>query len=452
MNSWTTIAHALAFLIAVGPTLALANDTPSDRAAPPYAEIDTLVRRHCITCHTRDGGAPFPFETPRDVRRRARQIAHVVERRFMPPWLPTGGKPIVGERRLSDEDVQRFVAWAEAGAPIDSNVTSLRPAPLRVESWPAGPPAVVIGDPRSYRVPADGNAPFRSFVVPAPVETPRWVSAIDLRTTAPRTLHSVLFLVDGRGVARRLDAADEEFGYPADAHIGTQLAGSWGGWAMGLGPLRLPAGFAFEMPPAHDLVYEAHYSTTGKAEANRIEIALYAAASAADAPPRPVVAVALGDLRIDVPAGTTRRLEETLQLPVDVDLLGVLPMAHFVCQQIELRASSPGKSTTLLEIEDWDFNWMQPYFFVEPVPLEAGSTVSASFHFDNTTANPQNPRHPPRHVRAGRAPDDEVAAMILYLSPRRRDDRARLEAFHRDAFRARLERYRAWRQGARSAR
>ena len=71
-------------------------------------DVAPIVFQKCSSCHHSGEAAPFSLLTYDDVRRRARQIVDVTQRRFMPPWLPTEGQGgFVGERRLTDHERPR---------------------------------------------------------------------------------------------------------------------------------------------------------------------------------------------------------------------------------------------------------------------------------------------------------------------------------------------------------
>src|SRR5207253_11049234 len=85
-----------------------------------------------------------------------------------------------------------------------------------------------------------------------------------------------------------------------------------------------------------------------------------------------------------------------------------------------LRASRPdGTRQTLIRIDDWDFNWQNPYEFVTPVALPKGSRIELIAHFDNSAGNPHNPSHPPIEVHWGEQTTDEMCIGFLQLT---RDD------------------------------
>src|ERR1700752_2129888 len=68
-------------------------------------DVAPIVFSHCAACHRPGESAPFGLLSYDDVRRRARQIVDVTQKRFMPPWLPNEGD-FIGDRRLSDRELE----------------------------------------------------------------------------------------------------------------------------------------------------------------------------------------------------------------------------------------------------------------------------------------------------------------------------------------------------------
>src|SRR5690349_10249831 len=71
-----------------------------------HQQIAPIVYKNCSSCHRPGESAPFPLLSYSDVKKHAAQIAAVVKRRYMPPWLPEPGHgQFMDERRLSDAEV-----------------------------------------------------------------------------------------------------------------------------------------------------------------------------------------------------------------------------------------------------------------------------------------------------------------------------------------------------------
>src|SRR6266545_5436999 len=113
----------VAVALAAGLCLAADGQDPTSRqpTATPAAvpaqvsfteHIAPLVFSSCASCHRPGESGPFPLLTYQDVRKRAKLIQEVVEKRTMPPWHPAPGHgEFLHERRLSDAQVALVKHW-----------------------------------------------------------------------------------------------------------------------------------------------------------------------------------------------------------------------------------------------------------------------------------------------------------------------------------------------------
>jgi tetratricopeptide (TPR) repeat protein len=201
------------------------------------------------------------------------------------------------------------------------------------------------------------------------------------------------------------------------------------------------------LEPETDLVLQAHMQRTGKTECLQPEIGLYFT----NKPPiRPALVLGLVAKLIDIPAGESSHvLERSFTLPVDVQVLSVLPHLHYLGKEVQAFATLPdGSKTWLLLIKRWDFNWQGEYRFKKPVFLPRGTTLTMHYTYDNSDQNVRNPHHPPQRVTFGPQSTDEMGELWLQLLPNSPRDLAILQqakslmdlrearAFHENCLRA----------------
>src|SRR5205814_1407697 len=162
---------------------------------------------------------------------------------------------------------------------------------------------------------------------------------------------------------------------------------------------------------------------SGKPETDATAIGLYFAKGPIDKqirgaavfPPRPRI-LARPDLRIP-PGDPHYAVTGELTIRYDAHLLAVFPHMHWLGKDFLLRAIRPdGSRQTLIRIDDWDFNWQNPYEFVTPVALPKGTRIEMLAHFDNSAGNPRNPSSPPIEVRWGEQTTDEMCIGFLQLT------------------------------------
>ncbi len=396
--------------------------------------VAPIIFAHCASCHRPGQAAPFPLLTYTDVSRRAKQVAEVTASRYMPPWLPVPGHgDFLDERRLSDSDLGVIQAWVKRGAP-EGDPQDLPPAPEFPEGWQLGRPDLVVELPEAYTVPAEGRDVYRSFVIPIPPTERRFVRAIEFRPGNPKVVHHAFILFDITGETRRLDRMDAELGLPG-IHIpsGARMPeGQFLSWQPGKPPILAPAGMQWPLAPRADLVLQIHLQPTGKPEPVRPSIGFYFT----NQPPTDLPEILwLSTYDIDLPPGeAAREVKVTRTLMADVDLLSVLPHAHFLGKAMEGTATLPdGSKRWLIHIADWNFNWQGEYRLRQPMFLPRGTVLTMRYTYDNSAANPRNPHTPPRRVQYGLQSTDEMAELWLQVRPRSVADRQGVLGFKQAA-------------------
>jgi tetratricopeptide (TPR) repeat protein/mono/diheme cytochrome c family protein len=417
----------------------------AEPARPPDVtfnrDIGPLVFENCAPCHRPGEAGPFSLLSYADVRRRAEQIAQVTSIRFMPPWPPEPGYgDLAGARRLRDDQIALLQRWVAQGAP-EGPPPAPRP-PAFTQGWQLGPPDLVVEMPEAYTVPAEGTDVFRNFVLRAPVHGKRYVRALEIRPGGKRVVHHANLMLDRTGAARRRDASDpgpgfegmdvelESDAFEPDSHFLF--------WKPGTAAIQEPEGMAWTIDERTDLVLNLHLQPTGKPERIRPSLGLYFTDAA---PTRfPMLLQLEHDGALDIPAGAADfAVTDEYRLPVDVEVLGVYPHAHYLGKDVQGYALLPdGTKKWLIWIRDWDFAWQAVYRCAQPVPLPRGSVLHMRIAYDNSAGNPRNPSQPPRRVVRGNRSSDEMGHLWVQVLPRDPDDRWALQETF---MRRRLEKY-----------
>ncbi len=354
--------------------------------------IAPILYEQCATCHRPGQIGPFSLVTYADARKKAKQIGEVTRSRFMPPWLPEHGlEPFADERRLSAGQLGLLEQWIADGTP-EGAAAALPPMPQWTDGWQLGPPDLVVTMPETYTLPPDGKDIYRNFIIPIPNTRDRHVRAVEFRADT-KAIHHAFLRMDRTRQSRKLDAQDRQPGFGGmETPVGVEdMGGHFLSWQPGRGPTRIPEGLAFLLPAGADFVVQFHMQPTGKPEPIRPSIALYFTEQPATNKP---MKISLSSFAIDIPANSRDfTLEDSYELPVDVDLLAVLPHTHYLGKRLEGFATLPdGTRKDLLLIKDWDFNWQSDYRFARAVALPKGTRLSMRYTYDNTTNNVRNPR------------------------------------------------------------
>ena len=402
---------------AEGRLAATLDEILTAKPVPTFArDVAPILYQHCAICHHPGEVAPFPLLTYQDAAKRAKLIASVTARRYMPPWQPEPGfGAFQGERRLGDADIATLRRWAEAGAP-QGDPAHIPPPPHFPEGWQLGTPDLTVRMPKPFAIAADGPDQYMCFVIPLHLTADKYVRAMEFRPETRSVVHHALFLLDAGHIGRQLGESYPCFGTP-----GFLPSGALGGWTPGMQPARMPDGLQLILRKGSDLVMQIHYHPTGKPETDQSTLGLYFT----DKPPTKWVAdIALGSHRIDIPPGERAyKVRDHFTTPVDVEAVGIIPHAHYICKEMEGWAILPdGRKQWLIKIRDWNFDWQEQYRYATPVKLPADTDLQMEFTYDNSDANPRNPNHPPRRVVWGPGTTDEMAGLHVQVVPEDMDD------------------------------
>jgi len=388
-------------------------------AMPTFTrDIASIVYENCSACHRPGESGPFDLLTYDDVRKRSGQIVAVARSGFMPPWLPESGYgEFAGERRLTLEQIDTLEAWSREGTP-EGDARDLPPLPEWTVGWQLGEPDLIITMDEPYVLRASGVEVFRNFVIPTPVESQKYVRALELRPGNPKVVHHAIMRTDETRSSRLQASLDPEPGF-GDMNMGdaVQPDGYLLGWTPGNQPDPGADGFAWTLRPDTDFVLQLHLQPSGKQEPVQSQVGFHFA----DEPPdRQIANIMLRARGIDIPAGESHHLmTDRYTIPVDVDVVSIYPHAHYLGKQFEGWAELPdGSKQWLVKIDDWDFNWQDEYRYEKPVRLPAGTTVFMNLVFDNSANNVRNPHSPPQRVLEGPRSVDEMGTLTLQVVPK----------------------------------
>ncbi len=421
-RSLLLLAGLTAWLVPIGCT---DDDMPSANNSsmvvqPTFnKDIAPIIFEHCAACHRPGESAPFSLLTYRDASKRAEQIAKVTADRYMPPWLPRPEHGhFRGVRRLSDEQIDAIGRWQTQGRQ-EGDPADLPPVPQWPQGWQLGQPDLIVTMDEPYTLPASARDVFRTFVIPIPIESARYVKGLELRPGNPRIVHHAVVEIDQTPSSRYLDKRDPQPGFDGMAGSGESQSppGFLVGWLPGKTPRLAPPGMAWRLEKKTDLIVSLHMLPSGKPEQIQVSAGFFFT----DEPPtRFPFVFKIGSESIDISPGQDNyRISDHYVLPVDVQVLSIYPHAHYLGKQMTGLATLPdGTKKPLIQIDDWDFNWQDQYYYREPIFLPKGTTIAMQYRYDNSERNLRNPSNPPHRVTYGPGSSDEMGDLWLQVLPR----------------------------------
>jgi tetratricopeptide (TPR) repeat protein len=395
---------------------ALPSSAPVNGAVSYSRDIAAIILSACAPCHRPGQAAPFSLITYEDVRPRAAQIVQVVTRRQMPPWKPEEGfGDFADARRLTSDQIDLIRRWARQGF-LQGDAASA-PAPEWPTGWQLGTPDLIIEMPEPYTLAAGGTDVFRTFVVPIPTTSVRYVRALEFDPGSAGVVHHANIKIDRSRFSRRWDEEEPGPGYAGGGSRDARFPdGHFLGWTPGQSPRISPPDMSWRLDPGSDLAVEMHLMPRDRPETVRFRVAL----SFTDVPPSRVpYMLRLGRQDIDILPGDRNYVNaDSFTLPVDVHVLSVQPHAHYLAREIRGFAVLPdGSRKDLIYIKDWDFHWQDVYRYKTPVALPRGTRVEMRYLYDNSAANRRNPSRPPRRVRFGQTSSSEMGSLWLQVLP-----------------------------------
>jgi hypothetical protein len=187
--------------------------------------------------------------------------------------------------------------------------------------------------------------------------------------------------------------------------------GDAGGWAPGITPHFFPEGVGYYLPKGADFIAHVHYHRTGKVEKDKLQIGLHFAKKAC----KPLQQMVIAGNFLSIPPNEEKfNVKGSIWAAQDCTLHTVTPHMHLLGKKIKMTMTPPGgPTTTLVGIDDWDFNWQEIYFFKEPLKVKAQTRFDVEGVFDNSAKNPNNPFSPPRRVVLGESTTNEMCFGFL---------------------------------------
>ena len=354
------------------------------------------------------------------VKKHARQIADATGRRVMPPWKEQQEfGQFLGDRRISDEQIDLLRQWKDQGCPQGDPATTPQP-PHFTQGWQLGTPDMIVRMSEAYELAADGRDVYRCFVIPMTVPAGRYIRAVEFRPENRRIVHHAVLTSLRPDEAQKKLAAEPPGTGPGFATglaaPGERLPGPLGIWVPGKDPRPLPDGYAMHWNNDTPLVVQLHLHPSGKPEHEQSSVGLYLTNQRPRGQLRPVL---LFNKEVHIAAGDPQyKLTQSFTLPRDVEVIGLFPHMHLLGRTVNTTATLPdGTTRPLLSIADWDFNWQGYYQYAQPLRLPAGTRLDAEWTFDNSAENPANPSNPPKPVKFGEQTTDEMGAVILDVIP-----------------------------------
>jgi len=424
----------LGFAVGIMPVLFAADSGPEVKHEVTYSkDVAPILYRNCTGCHRPNDIAPMSLMTYKEARPWAASVRQAVLQRVMPPWHadPHFGK-FANDPRLSDVEIQTIDEWVKQGAK-EGDPASLPVAPTYVDGWKIGKPNRIVDIGRDYAV-ANRGVPdeYTYFIVDSGFTKDTWVKAVELRPGNRRVVHHAHVWVEepDKPKAAPTEGASKSavptYTYKDElglAHVKesapvvdngclTEDGGDLPGRKLndGTGPLGsylpgkdadvYPEGTAKLIKAGSKLKFQIHYNNTlGTPQTDRTEVGFVLRDHAPEHPLRRVDSSAY--LFLIPPGAPNQEVSNCTTFQKDVLLMSYVAHMHFRGKDMRFELVRPnGTKETLLLVPQYSFAWQQIYRLADPLPVEKGSRLIVTAHFDNSANNKWNP-DPTKTIRWG---------------------------------------------------
>jgi hypothetical protein len=382
-----------------------------------YKDVLPILQKNCQGCHRPGEIAPFSLLTYTEARPWAKAMKVAVVTEKMPPWFadPKYGH-FANDRRLSQNDVNTLVSWADTGA-AEGNQKDAPPPVTFPDGWNIKPD-MVIEMPKDFHVKATGTINYQNILVKVNFPQDMWVVAAEMRAGNPKVVHHMRAIVrppTSTWLATAIpgEAYEEGSAEMGGARQGTDLLGKYNP-GLGAQDFSIEDSAKF-VPKGSDIVFNLHYTSVGTEQTDRSKVGLVFAKH----PPAKRYWMSPGTpaaFNLAIPAGDPNA-EVVSEVTVGIDdakLVYIQPHMHLRGKDYELRVTYPTGETETVFKGKWNFDWQVGYQLAKPLPLPKGTRVLAIAHYDNSINNKFNP-DPTKTILWGDQNWDEMQSGFLGL-------------------------------------
>ncbi len=383
-------------------------------------DVAPLIYDHCTKCHREGEIGPMPLTNYAEVVDYAAAIVYEISTGHMPPWSPDPEYvSFVGQNVLSDDEIEVIHQWYLTG--MAQGNPELEPElPVFPEGSQIGVPDLVISMDQAYLHEGDYSDQYQVFVLPVNLQEDKDIKAIEVRPGNSSIAHHAILALDTTSTAIGFDALDPDYGYESFGGFQFEPTNSfWTAWVPGTSPQVYPDFIGTKLWANSKILLQMHYGPTEDDQEDLTSINIFYA----DEPvSRYAITFPMSPYDLDesffIPANTVKTFHGTLEVPVDLSLMGIAPHCHLLGQSWEVYATFPGEDTIpLISIPDWNFHHQGFYTYPNLVHIPTGYTVHCIGTYDNTINNPDNPNNPPQWVTWGEGTEDEMYLCYFTVIP-----------------------------------
>lgn len=393
-----------------------------------YRDAKPIIDAKCADCHKEGGIGPFALDTYESVFATQDGMRNAIVSGIMPPWQPDDCcNHYRWDRSLTDSELATLLTWldqgAQAGDPADEG------PPLDYDRGGLSRVDVTVTMPEPFSPkPLIGRDEVRCFLLDWPVETDIYVAGLNVVPGERSMVHHVVVAAmdeDKVDSLRERSGRDGRPGWDCHGEIGADPRSMiiLGGWAPGYQGVEFPDGLGKKVPAGSTLILNVHYDTGRGIGADQTSVEFMTT----DMPRREITGTAVMNPLWLIGEGLAIEANDpdmmtwysydptifTKNKPFQVYAVNIhMHELGTIGRLAILRAD--GSTECLLNITQWDFDWIGEYYLEQPVMFYPGDQLYVECHFDNTAANQKivdGELQEPRDIAW--ATDEEMCAGVL---------------------------------------
>ena len=380
-----------------------------------YGEIESIILKNCIPCHSPGQSGPFSLLTFEDVSKRGNFIGHVTKTGYMPPWKADREfQQYKNERGLTEDEIEAIQIWLKNGMPKGKKKVHQSQSKFQIEK-----PDLSLKMTSSYLIPASNKDDYRFFHIPTNLPEDKFLRKIEFIPGNKRLVHHSRLMTDTTHMIRSIDGMSANDPGISAFEKYPPLDKFLYGWVPGNSAIEFPTGTGKKIYRETDIILNIHYAPNSKEnQYDQSIVNFYFTENKAE---REVYSLAIAEDNISnppffIPAGEKKTFYSSFgPIPVDISVIGVLPHMHYIGKTFRAFAITPeGEAIHLIKIDNWDFKWQETYMFKKLQIIPKNSVILIEATFDNTEHNPANPNNPPKDITYGWNTTSEMLDLVLY--------------------------------------
>jgi hypothetical protein len=250
--------------------------------------------------------------------------------------------------------------------------------------------------------------------VPTGFTEDKWIQALEVRPSNRAVVHHAVMFIREPGNKWMADAKPGVPFVPTVANAGQRFLNTQGGgtndvlsiYTPGMVPDIWEPGQAKQIKAGSDIIFQMHYTASGKAGKDQTRIGLV---FAKEPPKQRIITIAALNNRFTIPAGDPAfKAEAIAPIMNQMTVISLFPHMHLRGKAFQYDVIYPtGETQTILKVENWSLNWQLSYKLEKPLDLQPGTRMKATAWWDNSPNNPANP-DPKKDVQWGEQSWEEM--------------------------------------------